>query len=221
MMRHMGSRRTAASEGRRHADHIRGQLGNEIRIARGSSGLSQVAAGADAGMSHAQWSRIERGVLRELTIDQASRAATAIGLRLAVRLYPDGDPARDAAQLALLARFRAKLPPAARWDTEVPIPIPGDRRAWDALVRLRDRRAGCEAETRLLDVQALERRLSLKLRDGEIDVLILLVSDTANNRRILAAHREALRALLPLDGRQVLASLRAGHLPERSGIVIL
>ena len=74
-----------------------------------------------------------------------------------MRLYPDGDPVRDAAQLGLLERFRRRLPAGARWETEVPLPIQGDRRAWDALVGLRGRRAGCEAETRLTDLQALER----------------------------------------------------------------
>ena len=172
-------------------------------------------------MSHAQWSRIERGVLAELSFDQSSRAASAVGLRLAVSLFPDGDPVRDAAQLALLERFRRRLPTEARWDTEVPMPIPGDRRAWDALIRLHGRRAGCEAETRLRDLQALDRRLQLKVRDGAVDVLILVVADTAANRAILGARREVLRPLLPLDGRQVLTSLRAGELPDQNGLVVL
>lgn len=172
-------------------------------------------------MSHAQWSRIERGVLLDLSFSQASRAASAVGLRLDVRLYPDGDPARDAGQLALLERFRLRLPAGTRWDTEVPLPIPGDRRAWDAMARLAGRRAGCEAETRLGDLQALERRLRLKVRDGAVDMLILVVADTVNNRQVLDTHREVLRPLLPLDGRQVLAGLRAGHLPHRNGLVVL
>ena len=164
---------------------------------------------------------MERGVLRELTFDQVSRAASAVGLRLGVRLFPDGDAVRDAPQRALLERFRGRLPLVAVWETEVPFPITGDRRAWDALVRLGGRRAGCEGETRLGDMQDLERRLRLKVRDGAVDVLILIVADTAWNRRILDAHREVLRALLPLDGRQVLASLRAGVLPDRNGLVVL
>ena len=101
------------------------------------------------------------------------------------------------------------------------MPIPGDRRAWDALVQLDGRRAGCEAETRLRDVQALERRLGLKRRDGAVDVLILLVSDTASNRRALTLHRETLRSLLPLDGRAVLTALSGGQLPTGNGIVVL
>ncbi len=172
-------------------------------------------------MSHAQLGRIERGSNRDLTFDQVARAGIAVGLRLGARLYPDGDPLRDRAQLALLERFRARLPPTAVWSTEVPLPIPGDRRAWDACIAVGGRRAGCEAETRLTDVQALERRLALKVRDGEVDLLLLIVSDTAANRQMLALHRGALRTLLPLDGRDVLQSLGSGRLPEASGLLVI
>ncbi len=217
----MPTRRNPADEGRHLAARIQRQVGEDLRAARLAAGLSQHAAGAAAGMSHAQLGRIERGSNRDLTFGQAARAGTAVGLRLGARLYPDGDPVRDRAQLALLERFRARLPPGAIWTTEVPLPIPGDRRAWDACVVLRDRRAGCEAETRLADVQALERRLALKLRDGAVDLLILIVSDTAANRRVLALHREDLRSLLPLDGRDLLRSLGAGRLPEASGLLVI
>ena len=216
----MPTRRNPADEGQHLAARIQRQVGEDLRAARLAAGLSQHAAGTAAGMSHAQLGRIERGANRDLTFDQAARAGMAVGLRLGARLYPDGDPVRDRAQLALLGRFRARLPPEAIWTTEVPLPIPGDRRAWDACVVFRDRRAGCEAETRLTDVQALERRLALKVRDGGVDLLILIVSDTAANRRVLALHREDLRSLLPLDGRDVLKALRTGRLPEASGLLV-
>jgi transcriptional regulator with XRE-family HTH domain len=217
----MPTRRNPADEGRLLAARIQRQIGDDLRAARLAAGLSQDAAGTAAGISHAQFGRIERGSNRDLTFDQVARAGIAVGLRLGARLYPDGDPVRDRAQLALLDRFRARLPPAAIWTTEVPLPIPGDRRAWDACIALGDRRAGCEAETRLTDVQAVERRLALKMRDGGMDLLLLVVSDTATNRRMLGLHRESLRTLLPLDGRDVLASLRTGRLPERSGLVVI
>jgi hypothetical protein len=172
-------------------------------------------------MSHAQFGRIERAELEDLTFDQACRAGLAVGLRLGSRYYPDGDPVRDRAQLTLLERFRRRLPPDARWWTEVALPIPGDRRAWDGLLQLDGRRAGCEAETKVTDVQALERRLALKLRDGDVNVLIVLVSDTRWNRGVLAVHREALRALLPLDGRDLLRALAEGRLPEENGLIVL
>lgn len=207
--------------GRRVANRLRAQIGEDIRIARLAAGLSQSDAGRAVGMSHAQLGRIERGVLRDLTVDQACRAAAAVGLRLTAKTWPDGDPVRDGGQLGLLGRFRARLPVEATWGTEVPLPIPGDRRAWDAVIGLASRRAGCEAETSLRDMQALERRAALKLRDGDVDVLILLVADTAANRQVLRVHREVLRTLLPMDGREVMASLRAGLLPGANGLVVL
>jgi transcriptional regulator with XRE-family HTH domain len=203
------------------AQRIRVEFGDSLLAARLDAGISQRTAATAADMSHSQVSRIERAEIASLTFDQAARAASAVGLRLVVKTYPDGDPARDAGQLALLERFRQRLPREAVWRTEVPLPLPGDRRAWDGLAVLKGRRGGCEAETRLRDRQAVERLLALKLRDGDVDVLILVVADTAANRAFLAAHREQLRGLLPLDTRQVLDALKRGDLPDRSGIVVI
>src|SRR5262245_17276992 len=132
----MPARDEPKRHGRRVARQLATTIGSEILGARLDSGISQTTAGDAAGMSHAQFGRIERGVLRELTIDQASRAAAAVGLRLVVKTYPDGDAARDAAHLAVLGRFKARLPVEATCRTEVPLPIIGDRRAWDALIEL-------------------------------------------------------------------------------------
>ena len=52
-------------------------------------------------------------------------------------------------------------------------------------------------------------------------MLIVIVADTPANRRALALHREELRALLPLDTREVLGSLRRGRVPGASGLVML
>jgi hypothetical protein len=113
------------------------------------------------------------------------------------------------------------LPRSATWRTEVPLPISGDRRAWDAVTEVRGRRAGCEAETRLTDLQALERRLQLKLRDGDVDLLILVVGDTRSNREVLRGHRADLRPLLPLEGRDILDAFAKGRLPQASGLIVL
>ena len=75
-------------------------------------------------MSHAQFGRIERGALITLSIDQACRAGFAVGLRYAGRLYPDGDPVRDAGQLRLLERFVALLPALAARGPRVAVPDP-------------------------------------------------------------------------------------------------
>lgn len=172
-------------------------------------------------MSHAQLARIERGELAAATVDQLARACAAVGLRLVVRAEVGAGPAIDAGQLAMLERLRRLLPNLPPLATEVPFPNPGDPRAWDAMVRLEGKRLAFEAESRLRDAQALDRRCQTKLRDGLADVLILLVNDTAHNREFLALHRDALRSTFPLDGRQILRALRTGKAPAQNGLLLI
>ena len=203
------------------ARQIRMAMASEVRHARTSAGISQGVAGARVGMSHAQFGRIERGELDDLSIGQLCRACAAVGLKPLVRTLPDTGPAFDAGQLALLNRLRAVLPGTIRVLTEVPLPLSGDRRAWDAVLELHPASVPVEAETRLRDLQAVERRCLLKLRDSPFERMVLLVADTATNREMLEAHRAQLRGSFPLDTRAVLRGLRAGVTPEESGIVIL
>ncbi len=70
---------------------------------------------------------------------------------------------------SLLQDFRAGLHRSLAWSVEVPLPIPGDRRAWDGVIQGPGWRYGVEAETAPRDSQSLARRLSLKQRDGARD----------------------------------------------------
>jgi hypothetical protein len=104
------------------------------------------------------------------------------------------------------------------------LPIERDLRAWDADIRgtyPTPWRARVEAETKLSDGQAFERRLTLKHRDDPDGHLILLISDTRANRAALRSLRDGLAELVPLGGREVLAALGTGRDPGGSGIVIL
>jgi transcriptional regulator with XRE-family HTH domain len=196
-------------------------LGDDIRAARLNAGLSQRAAGQAAGFSHTQMSRVERGAMPRASLLTLASACASVGLALHVRTYPSGDPVRDRAQLALISRLRARLPAVGRWTTEAPLAIPGDPRAFDAVLTLPGGRVAFEAETRLADLQATERRALLKQRDGRVAVLVLVVADTRHNRAVLTVHREDLRSAFPLDARGVLEPLRAGSLPPRNGLVLV
>ena len=196
-------------------------MGREIRDARLSAGIGLRTAGARAGMSHTQFRRLELGNIERLTVEHLARGCAAVGLQPLIRTAPGAGPALDSGQLALIGRLRRELPSSVTIATEVPLPIPGDRRAWDLVLGLAPSPLPVDAEARLRDIQALQRRSALKLRDSEFDRLLLLISDTANNRRILAAYREELRPAFPIDTRQVMAALRAGMTPEASGIAVL
>lgn len=143
--------------------------------------------------------------------------ASVVGLDVAIRTYPRGDPLRDAGHLRLLERFRRELHPTLKWRTEVPLPIAGDKRAWDALVSGPGWQIPVEAETVVTDWQALERKLALKRRDGDLAHVILLVADTRRNRDALGAATPAAYS----GSRAVLAALRGGRDPGASGVVII
>lgn len=216
----MATRERRNDRADRLADEALISLGRQLRIARLGSGLSQRTVEAATGVSHSEISRVERGRSRNVPLRSLVMIATSLGLVVPMRLYPEGDAIRDAGHARLLERLKARISPSLRWRTEVPLPTPGDRRSWDAVTGADDWRAGVEAETVIDDSQALERRLSLKRRDGGVDHVILLIADTRRNRRALAAAPAAFSDL-PLDTRQIMTALAAGRDPGGSGIVIL
>ena len=210
-------RRTRADE---RARDLLLSVARELRTARRSSGLSQATIARVAGLAQSRVSEIERGRSPGVSIRTLCRLADAVGLDLAVRTYVGGDPVRDAAQLRLLARLRRETS-LWSWQSEVPLPVPGDRRAWDAVLRRDGLSIAVEAETRPIDVQALVRRLALKWRDGNPDRLILLLADTRWNRALLATHGSELGQQYPISGRAALLALRRGDDPGGDAIVML
>ena len=184
-------------------------------------GLSYRAIGRDVGLSDSQVGRIARGLSPDLSIMQASRLLATVGLELSVRSFPSGRPLRDQAHLDLLARLRARLHSSLSWRTEVPVAANGDLRAWDAVIAGDGWSAGVEAETRVRDVQAIERRINLKVRDGSVDTVILLAAATRHNRTLLRSEGSALREAFPLPGQRALELLRAGVNPGGSCLMLL
>jgi transcriptional regulator with XRE-family HTH domain len=204
------------------ARRIIAKIAAEILPARIALGLSQRTVAKAAGISRSQLGRLERGQLLAPTIGLVCAVARVLGLEVSLALFPAGTPVRDAAHLALLARFEALLGLLLRMRREVPLPIPGDRRAWDAAVMDDGGIAFTEGETHLGDMQALGRRVELKLRDDPRSaVVILVVARTRHNVQVLREQRESLRALLPLDGAAIARHLRAGRIPPASGIIVL
>jgi hypothetical protein len=217
----VATRERRSDRGREQATRIIASTGAEVRLARRGAGTSLRTASAAVGMSETTFGRIERARLPNVTVEQLALVCASVGLKFVARAYPDGAPVRDVAHTRLLQRLRDQLPAGIAWRTEVPIPIHGDLRAWDVQLRLGVETVGVEAETRLTDVQAVDRRIALKVRDSSVTLVVLLLADTAANRRNLAEHREALRSAFPLDTRAILAALRTGLPPSTSGIVVL
>ena len=214
---------TRAQRGAQRGQLLLRRVGDELHTARTAAGLSSRAVGGLVGLSHVQVIRIERGLAPHVGIETLARLASVLGHELSVRIHPIGPPVRDKAHVALLQRFAARLGSDVTWQTEVPIPLPGDLRSADGVVGLAP--AGnfgaiVEAETRLHDVQATERRLRAKQRDLGTPRAILLVADTRHNRRVIAAVPE-IRRQFPIGTRTCLAALKAGRDPGADCLVIL
>jgi transcriptional regulator with XRE-family HTH domain len=199
---------------------LRQRIGDDLTNARLAAGLSVREVARIVGVSAGGIERAEPGDPSALTIDLAARIAAAVGLQLGASLFPFGDPVRDRAQRVLLARFRPRLDASLGWRTEVPMPIRGDLRAGDGVIDGAFGTILVEAETRLTDLQAAERKAQLKKRDLGSDRLILLVSDTPTNRRVVALHPE-LRDRFPIGTRRCLAALGRAQDPGGDCLVIL
>jgi transcriptional regulator with XRE-family HTH domain len=215
----MATRESPFDRARRGARAASNRLGTELRTARRSSGLSLAAVAAPCHLSPSQVYRVERGSVMGPSLEAVICIADVVGLDVSIRTFPHGDPIRDAGHARLLERLRRRLHPSLAFRNEVPLPIVGDLRAWDAVVGGAGWQIPVEAETVVDDVQALERKLALKLRDGGFDHVILLVADTARNRAALQA--TAVGDGYTLDGRAILGALREGRDPGDSGLVIL
>jgi len=216
----MAGRESVASIGAKRSRSLRNRIAEELANARVAAGLSVREVARKVGVSPARIERAERADVSALTIDLVARIAPVVGLQLAGSLYPSGDPIRDRAQLALIERFRRRLAPAAPFRTEVPMPIPGDLRAGDGAIELPSALILVEAETRVTDIQAVERKALLKARDIAADRVILLLNDTPHNRRVLELHPE-LRDRFPISQRRCMAALARGEDPRGNAIVML
>jgi hypothetical protein len=159
-------------------------------------------------------------VAPHIDLELMSRIAAVLGCELSLGIHPVGTPVRDKAHVALLGRFAARLAPSILWRTEVPMPIPGDHRSANGVAQAPDFDAIVEAETRLDDVQAVERPLRGKQRDLDTARAILLVADTRHNRAVIEGV-PGLRREFPIDTRHCLAALGRGLDPGGDCLVIL
>ena len=205
--------------GKHNTQRLLQQLAMELREARLTAGVSQQRVGAASGLSQPIVSRIEHA-WPGVSVEALVMLSAALGLRLSMKVFPEGSPVRDAGQLRLIERLRTQLHPSWRSATEMLEGASGDYRAWD-LHLSGPGTVGIDAETRLHDLQALQRRCNAKSRDSGVDRVVLLVADSHHNRRVLHEHRAALRSSFPLDTRVIMAALRAGELPIQSGIAFL
>jgi transcriptional regulator with XRE-family HTH domain len=197
------------------------EVGAELRRARLRAGLSLKTVAAAMGSTPSTVLRDEMARSAGLPPATLARHAAAVGLRARLRVFPEGAAIHDAGQVALIRDLRARIGHPEAWAFEVPIPIPGDRRAFDAVLTYPEGRIGLEFYTRLADAQAQLRQARLKQRDAGLERLVIVVRASSTNRRLL---REGLAAVLeecPGGTRHTMASLAAARLPAANGVILL
>lgn len=213
----------AFDRGTRRSERLLEAIADEFLGKRLAAGLSQDQVASAARLPRSTYSRIETSKRPHASLLEISRIAAVLGLDLVARLYPAGDPLRDAGQIERLERLTSQLGEPLRYRAEAPLPALDGRvesRAWDAIIEGHGLRTAVEVEMRIHDAQALERRLALKRRDDPTDRFVLVLADTRTNQRVLGSHPDLFADLARLRRAAVLAVLRSGQHPP-TGIVLL
>lgn len=199
-------------------------IGTDIRTARLMAGKTLRDVGRAAGMSYSQVGRIERAALPKASILHLAKVGAVVGLDIRLRAYPGPDPLRDAGQIALLERLRSLLAPDLVMRTEVPLPVDGDLRAWDAVIGGFEPPAEplrTEAETRIYDAQGQLRRIALKARDAGVDAVLLAIADTPRNRAAIHSAGPMISDTYPIRSREARRALRLGRHPGGSAVIFV
>src|SRR3954468_11310352 len=182
-MSSVSTRQSQRDRGRsRGTEQVR-TLVRELAATRRTAGISQEALARQLAASQSEISRLERLVnVEDVSLVRLAEIGALLGFDLSAKLFPNGERLADRGHQALIGRFLAITSDAWRVAREVPLPLPGDRRSWDLLLRSPVRPGsstqlvGVEAETRIRDVQWLVRRIRERERDGGADVVLLVLS---------------------------------------------
>jgi transcriptional regulator with XRE-family HTH domain len=216
----MPYRVNAQAEARRTSQRDVRAMGEELANARRMAGLSQADVARALGWSASKVRRIERGQRASVTHAELACFAAVVGLRYSGRLFVADTRLRDATQLETIRSYRA-FAVRRGWSCRIeePIPITGDLRAFDLVLRRNGVRVAHEFVSRLSDAQAQVRPLVRKQRDAGVGCLVLVLRDTIENRRAVRDAGDPLTDEFRLDSRAVLAAIRQGRDPGSNGIV--
>ncbi len=197
----------------------------ELENAREGAGLSQANLAHALGWSSSALARFLANELDDVGVTRLSEMASVLGLEVSLGLHPIGDPVRDKGQLAIGRRFQAILSSKWRVTDETLLPGAGELRAWDKLLRLISASppylVGVDIESRIHDVQAIVRRTRLRERDGQVDAIVLVLGDSATNRRVIDELRAGLGADYASSARAALRALRSGKRLVGGGVVLI
>lgn len=217
----MANRTNPIHDATRLATWVHLQVCRDLRVARIVAGKTQRQVGLGIHRSASWVSRLEAGKVKTISVVELARVSAAVGLKLHVTTFPAGRRPLDAPQLALLESFNQGLHPSWRRRMEVPMPIPGDHRAIDEVIRTDTCACAVEAYTRLADGERQVRSARTKQRDVGADRLILLVRGSRANRRLLHELGPLILEEFPVGTRRAMKALAAGRDPGGDCLILL
>jgi transcriptional regulator with XRE-family HTH domain len=217
----MSVKETRVDRGKRQSAEIVTTLLTRIKEARVEANLSQVSLATKLGWTQTRYSLFERNV-EPITVQDVCLAAAILGFKPALELYRVEEGLRDRGHTRLISRCRELLSPLWHVTHEVPFPTLGDLRSWDLLIRLgTSYRVGVEAETRLRDIQELARRIRQRELHGGVDAILVILSDSAHNRRHVHELRTVLGQAFGTPALDLLPALKAGQPLPGSGVLLI
>jgi transcriptional regulator with XRE-family HTH domain len=170
--------RTAINDGDRQLRRTAIRFGEEFRLIRLRTGVSQAAVARAIGVHRAAICRLEAG---DATVSDRirARAATVLGGDFRLGLYPAATPLIHDAAHARLVEGLLRLRHSS-WRTRVEAPVPGlGRRSTDVRLDRGD-------ETVLFEVETHVHALEAIIREGE-DKRVAVVADAGHDRRVHVA----------------------------------
>jgi ribosome-binding protein aMBF1 (putative translation factor) len=218
----MGTRETRVQRGRRHGDQVLTRVIGELRTARELAGVSQRTLANELAWSQSEVNRLEPFRFHSVSFTRLCEISAVLGLELSASLHPAGDAVRDRGHQKVRVRVvRLVADPPYVFTHEAAFPAMGDLRSWDLLLSLDDFLVGIEIESRVRDIQACVRRVRAREREGGVDAIVLVLADTAHNRRIVGELREALGPRFATDPRAIVRALGSGRRLPGSGVILV
>jgi transcriptional regulator with XRE-family HTH domain len=216
-----GTSRTAINEGDRQLRRAATRFGEEFRLIRFRTGVSQAAVARAIGVDRATICRMEAG--RPTVADQIrARAAAVLGADFRLGIYPDAAPLiHDAAHARIVESLVRLRHPSWHARIEAPVPGPG-RRSTDLRLDRGAETVLFEIETQVHALEAIIRECQEKrtavaadaspAADGELVrriYAVLVLPPTRHHRALAMAHPETIKAAFPApaaDARRALSS---------------
>jgi transcriptional regulator with XRE-family HTH domain len=203
------------------------RIGNTLRVVRIRKRLRQEDVARRARVRRETVSRLERGGLARVRLGTFHAVATALGIRVDMRLSWQGgdlDRVRNAGHAALHESVASHFDQLRGWVwlPEVSFSIYGERGVIDILAWHAETRTLLivELKTELVDPQELVATMNRRARLGtEIAAqrgwipsrvaTWVVINDGSTNRRRLLDHSALLRTAFPMDGRAIRPWLRS------------